>query len=158
MSKSIVMATPATEELEPEAKPLPPAWVLSGTPATRTKNLARSHDWTSNMVIWECAGSFNWHYTKDEVLVVISGEAFITHGNVEERRLGPGDFDFFPRGTSCTWRVPSGVRKVAFLRETMWRPLGICLKVWSKFLRVVGLGGKSPLMLALTAWASWTLR
>ena len=38
-----------------------------------------------------------------------------------------------------------GIRKVAVLRETMWRPLGVCLKAWKKLLRIVGLAGKSPL-------------
>ena len=44
------------------------------------------------------------------------------------------------------------VRKVAVLRETMWRPFGFCLKAWNKFLRIVGLAGKSPLALVLAAW------
>jgi hypothetical protein len=110
------------------------------------------------MVVWECsAGSFNWFYTQDEALFVVSGEAFISNGKGEECRLGPGDFGFFPAGTSCTWRVPHCVRKVAVVRETMWRPLGLGLKAWSKFLRVVGRAGKSPLMLVLPACASWSL-
>src|SRR5277367_5263618 len=139
MSRSIVMTTPATLELEPQARPILPGWVLSGKPAQRTKSLARSHDWTSNMVVWECsAGSFNWHYSQDETLFVVSGEAFISNGTGEERCLGPGDFAFFPAGTSATWRVPSKVRKVAVVRETLWRPLGFCLKAWSKLLRVSG--------------------
>jgi uncharacterized cupin superfamily protein len=158
MSKSILMLTAATEELEPQGHPILPAWVLSGTPVSRVKNLGRSHDLTSNMVVWECsAGSFNWFYTQDEALFVVSGEAFIGNGKGEECRLGPGDFGFFPAGTSCTWRVPHRVRKVAVVRETMWRPLGLGLKVWSKFRRILGRAGKSPLMLVLPAWASWSL-
>jgi hypothetical protein len=50
MSQSILMATPATEELETEGRRIPPDWVLSGTPMSRTKNLARNNDWTSNIV------------------------------------------------------------------------------------------------------------
>jgi len=119
---------------------------LSGSPVTRTVNVVRSRDWTSNIVVWECsAGCFRWHYVKDETLVVISGEAFISDDNGQERRLGPGDLGFFPAGTSCIWRVPEGVKKIAILRETMWRPIGVCLKVWKKLLRTVGLGGESPL-------------
>lgn len=157
MSKSILMTTPAKLKLEPEARPITPDWVLSGSPMTITTSLARSRDWTSNIVVWECtAGSFNWFYTQDETLVVVSGEAFITDEKGEERRLGPGDFAFFPSGASCVWRVPQIVRKVAIVRETMWQPLGLCLKLWKKLLREVGLAGKSQFLLLLVAypWAN----
>ena len=147
MSKSIVIAAAATADLEPT--PVTPAWVLNGTPETRSKKLARSHDRTSQVVVWDCtAGHFNCHYNKDETLVVISGEAFITNEKGEECRLGPGDVVFFPAGTSSTWRVPHYIKKVAFLRHTMPRPLGFSVLAWNLLLRIVGLRGSSPLMLA----------
>jgi uncharacterized protein len=142
--RSIVTAAPARVDLEPE--PIPPEWVLSGTPAARSKLLVRSRDWTSSVVVWDCTpGQFRWHYSKDEMLVVVSGEAFLMLENGAERRLGPGDVGFFPAGTTCNWRVSQHIRKVAFLKESMWWPLGFCLKVWKKLLRTVGLAGKSPL-------------
>lgn len=156
MTESILMTTPATLELAPESKPILSEWVLSGEPMSKTVSLARSHDWTSNIIVWECtAGSFTWSYTQDETLVVVSGEAFITNLKGEECRLGPGDFAFFPAGSSCTWRVPRIVRKVAIVRETMWRPLGLCLKLWKKALRVVGIAGKSQFMFVLGAYPWW---
>jgi uncharacterized cupin superfamily protein len=141
------VATAAAAALTPE--PIPRDWILSGTPVARSsKKLATSHDWTSYVVVWDCTeGRFNWHYGKDEALVVLSGEVFITNQKGEERRLGPGDLGFFPAGSSCTWNVTAHVTKVAVLRETLWRPLGIALRVWNKLLRVVGLAGKSPLVL-----------
>jgi uncharacterized protein len=146
MAKSILIATPAAFELEAQAQPILPGWVLSGAPASRTRNVVRSHDFTSNIVVWECtAGIFEWHYNKDEILFVIAGEAFITDEKGEERRLGPGDIAFFPAGTSCTWRVPELIKKIAVVRETMWRPLGLGLKACKKLLRVAGIGGESPL-------------
>ena len=100
--------------------------------------LARSHDWTSHIVVWECTdGLFKWYYPQDEIMVVISGEAFLIEGEGKERRFGPGDLGYFPAGTSCTWRVPQGIRKVAVVRETMWRPLGFSLKVWNRLLQTV---------------------
>lgn len=142
--RSIVMASPANVELNPE--PIPQEWMLSGAPVARSRNLVRSHDWTSTVVVWDCtAGSFRWHYNQDEAILVISGEAFLVLENGAERRFGPGDVGFFPAGTTCTWRVADYIRKVAVLRESMWRPLGFCLKIWKKFLRIVGLAGKSPL-------------
>jgi uncharacterized cupin superfamily protein len=146
MSKEIVTATPATSELGTQIVPILPSWVLGGSPVTRSKNVVRSHDWTSNVVVWECtAGSFNWHYSQDEVVIVVSGEVFITNDKGEERRLGPSDLAFFPAGSSSTWRVPVAVRKIAVLRETMWRPLGFALKASKKLLRMAGIGGESPL-------------
>jgi len=144
MSKLIVTATPANVELQPE--PIPPEWILSGTPVARSHKLATSHDWTSTIVVWDCtAGSFKWHYGQDEVILVISGEAVRIKENGEEQRFGPGDLGFFPAGTSCTWRVDDHIRKVAVLRESVWRPLGFVLKVLKKLLRIMGFVGKSPL-------------
>jgi uncharacterized protein len=144
MSKAIVTAIPSVVELTPE--PIPSEWILSGTPEARSNRIVRSHDWTSSVVVWDCtAGRFNWHYGTDEVIIVVSGEAFLLNPNGDERRFGPGDVGFFPAGTSVTWRVPKGIRKVAVLRETMWRPLGFGLKAWNKMLRVIGLSGKSAL-------------
>jgi uncharacterized protein len=142
MAKSIVTAALAEVELEPAQ--IPPDWILDGTPQIRSKMLMRTHDWVSNIVVWECtSGSYRWYYNQDEALVVLSGEGFMTNERGEERRLGPGDMGFFPAGTTCTWRHPDHFRKVAVLKESMWRPLGVCFKLWSKFLRIVGFNGGS---------------
>lgn len=146
MSKAIVMASPLDLAVEPEPEPIRSDWVLSGSPMARTRRLARSHDWLSHMVYWECsAGTFNWHYARDETLVVLSGEAFISNAQGEERRLGVGDFAYFPAGSSCRWRVPQCVKKIAIVRQTMWRPLAFGVKALSKALRVAGIAGESPL-------------
>jgi uncharacterized protein len=142
--RSIVMASPASVALEPE--PIPPEWILSGTPIARSKHLVRSRDWTSSVVVWDCTpGQFRWHYNQDETILVISGAAFLLLENGEERRFGPGDVGFFPAGTTCKWRVSEHIRKVAVLKEDMWRPLGFGVKAWKKVLRMAGLAGKSPL-------------
>ena len=155
--ESIVTITPAEVELEPE--PFPPGWVVSGSPQARCKKVVRSHDRTSHIVVWDCTpGSFKWHYGMDETIVIISGEAFMVNEKGEERRFGPGDMGFFPAGTSCTWRITEHLRKVGVLRESMGRPLGLCLKAWHKLLRIVGLASKSPLMLAVAMGTLWMLR
>jgi uncharacterized cupin superfamily protein len=133
MPKEIVIAESTAFELSAEEMPISPKWVLSGTPISRIKNVVRSHDWTSHVVVWECTGgTFQWRYRQDEVVVIVSGEVFITTEEGQERRLGPGDLAFFPAGSSSTWRVPERVRKVAVIRETMWWPLGLGLKVLKK--------------------------
>lgn len=158
-SKFIFQANPAAIDLSAvKPEPIPQLWILDGKPESRSANLVRSLDWTSNLVLWECtAGIFEWHYAKDEHIFIISGEAFMTNGSGGERRFGPGDLGFFPAGTSCTWRVPVGVRKVAVLRETMWRPFGFILKAWNKALRLTGMAGASPLAFVLVAWSSLAL-
>src|SRR5262245_47920666 len=104
-AKSILIeAAAAAVDLQPA--PISPKWILAGTPQARSKTLAKSHDGTSSILVWECsAGRFNWHYSEEELAVVIHGEAFITNEKGEERRLGQGDTGFFPAGSSCTWRV-----------------------------------------------------
>jgi uncharacterized cupin superfamily protein len=141
--RSIMVADPSTVELASE--PIPQEWILSGSPVARSKSMVRSRDWTSTVVVWDCtAGRFRWHYGQDEVILVVSGEAFLLLENGDERRFGAGDVGFFPAGTTATWRVADYIRKVAVVRETVWRPLGFCLKVWKKLLRMAGLSGKSP--------------
>lgn len=144
ISGSIVMLTPATVELEPE--PFPQGWVVSGSPEARCSKVVRSRDRTSHIVVWDCTpGSFRWHYSMDEAIVVISGEAFMINDKGEERRFGAGDLGFFPAGTTCTWRITEHLRKVGVLRETMWRPLGFAVKACHKLLRIMGLSGESAL-------------
>jgi uncharacterized cupin superfamily protein len=126
--------------------PITPGWILGGLPEARAKLLATSQDKTSNIMVWECTpGRFNWQYTEDESVCIISGEVFITTVDGTERRLGQGDMAFFPAGTSCTWRVTERVRKVAFLRKDMPPLLGLGVRVWHKLLRTVGIRGQMPL-------------
>jgi uncharacterized protein len=143
-SQSVVRVTPSSVDLKPS--PIQPEWILGGSPQAWKKEVARSRDRMSQIIVWECsAGLFMWHYNKDESLIVISGEALVTMENGQELRLGPGDAAFFPAGTTCTWRVPGPLRKVAVMREPMWRTLGYAVKAWNRVLRIVGLTGRPSL-------------
>ena len=85
---------------------------------------------------WSCtAGRFNWHYSVDETLHIISGEVFVTDEKGQTHRLAAGDMVFFPAGTSSVWNVPNFVRKIAFCRHSMPRPAGRALRVWNKIAR-----------------------
>jgi uncharacterized protein len=135
MSKAILSVNPNHIDLQSE--PVPPRWILSGTPEARGTKLITSNDRTSSVVVWECTpGSFKWNYGQDETALILSGEAFITTDDGAERQLRPGDLVFFPAGSSCTWRVTVCIRKSAVLRETMWPALGLALKVTKKLLRM----------------------
>jgi uncharacterized cupin superfamily protein len=145
MPKSIVLADTASVDLEPI--PISPDWILAGTPEARGKILAKSSDGTSYIMVWECtAGRFNWHYSEDETVVVLSGDVLITTKIGEEKRLGQGDMGFFPAGSSCTWHINDRIKKVAVLRKDLPPPLGFGLRAWHKLLRMVGLRGQSSLI------------
>ena len=147
-ARSIVIESATSADLEPA--PISPDWILDGTPEARNKTLVQSPDRTSYIVVWECtAGRFNWHYSEDETVVVISGEAFITTERGEERRLGQGDMALFPAGSSCTWRINDRIKKVAVLRKDLPLLLSIAVRAWHKFLRIVRLRSQSSLMPAV---------
>jgi uncharacterized cupin superfamily protein len=132
--KSILRIDADFAEMEPD--PIPSEWILSGAPEARANKLMTSRDWSSTVVVWDCTpGSFRWRYSKDETVHFLSGEAFMTGDDGEEHRFGAGDIAFFPAGTACIWRVTEQIRKVAVVRETIWRPLGFVLKVSKKILR-----------------------
>jgi uncharacterized cupin superfamily protein len=135
VSTALLLVNPAHVDLQSE--PIPSQWILSGAPEARGAKLTTSNDGTSSVVVWECSpGSFKWDYHQDETAVIIAGEAFITIEGGSERQLRPGDLIFFPAGTSCTWRVTVQIRKSAVLRETLWPPLGLALKITKKVLRM----------------------
>jgi uncharacterized protein len=156
VSESIFSATLANVELEPGS--IPPDWILSGNPETRSKVLGRSRDLLALVIVWECgAVSYRWHYNQDEAYIVLSGEGFVTNEKGVERRLGPGDVAFFAAGTNTTWRHPDHFRKVAILKESVWRPVGIGLKLWYKLLRMIGITDTSPLLLCVAVGTGWKL-
>jgi uncharacterized cupin superfamily protein len=144
MPNSIVLVPAGESDLNPA--PIPADWILNGRPETRNRQLARSKDNTATIYEWSCtAGQFNWHYAEDELLVVVSGETFITDESGHEHRLGPGDMGFFPAGSSATWRITGHVRKFAMVRTTVPRPLVFALRVWRRLCRMFRRPAASPL-------------
>ncbi len=141
MSKLIVIEDAASASLSPA--PIPPDWILAGKPEARNKTVAITQDRTSSIMVWACtAGRYEWHFSQDETLVVISGEMFVTTESGEEKRLGLGDVGFFPAGSSCTARIDDHVRKIAVLRMDLPLPLSIGARVWHRLLLITGLRGQ----------------
>ena len=146
ISEPIVRIAAASVDLKPSK--ISSEWILRGTPTAWSKEVTRSRDRMSQIVVWECTeGHFKWYYSKDESVVVVSGEAFLVHDNGQELRFGPGDVGFFPAGTICTWRVPGPFRKIAVMREPMWLPLGFAVKALNRLLQMVGLTSTPSLVL-----------
>jgi uncharacterized protein len=154
----IIFADPATVALDPA--PIDPGWIIEGTPQGYARELARSADGTEVVVAWSCtAGRFNWQYTVDETVHVISGEAFVTDERGAEHRLGPGDMAFFPAGSRSLWRVPVAVRKLAVCRQSLPMPLGFVIRLWRKLIALAtGQGGGMQLAPDKPAEAIYPMR
>jgi uncharacterized protein len=142
VSKSIVFSPLSATTTDLKPSPICADCVLAGKPEAKSKLLAKSRDGTSYVVAWECnSGRFKWHYIEDETLTIVAGEAFISTEPGEECRLGPGVTAFFPAGSSCEWRVPDRVRKVAVMRKSLGYPFGLGVRAWFKILAIVGIAG-----------------
>jgi uncharacterized cupin superfamily protein len=115
-------------------------------PHSRRHRRPQARSDSDGLYDWYCsAGRFNWHYSEDEILVVVDGEAFITDEHGTERRLGPGDMGFFPAGSSATWRITGHVRKFAMVRSNIPRPLVFLFRAWRRLVRMVRPQVASPM-------------
>ncbi len=118
-------------QVELQPAPINPDWVLSGTPIARNRLLSRSDDTTACTLVWDCTpGQFEWHYDTEETIHILSGRVVLEDGNQAPRRLGPGDVVFFPAGARVRWTVEEHVRKLAFFRRTLPRPVTVAVGVY----------------------------
>ena len=92
--------------------PLPGDWILEGTPEATGAVLSRSDDSRIIRGVWQCTpGRFNWMFSYDETLVVVSGRATVELDTGEQVELEPGVMAFFGRGHDSTWVVHETLRK-----------------------------------------------
>ena len=119
--------------------PIDPDWVKEGTPVARNCILSRAKGGGSFTLVWDCtAGVFDWHYELDEALYVLEGSAVVRGDDGVEHTIGPGDHVLFRAGAHAVWRVESYVRKVAFFRTPVPRPIMLSLFAWRKLARMAG--------------------
>jgi uncharacterized protein len=124
--------------------PIDPQWIVEGNPMARVGPVSRGADGLSWTDIWDCtAGRFTWHYTVDETVHILEGGAHVVDANGEAWDLRPGDVVSFQVGTAAHWHVPHYVRKVAFCREVVPRPITALMDVERK------LRGRKPLAAAV---------
>lgn len=125
----VVISVPADAKLL--AAPIPKDWVIDGDPQARRALLSRSADGAAVTVVWETTkGKFRWYFNIDETVSVLDGEVFVTDEKNVEHRLGPGDVAYFPAGTWSVWRVPDHLRKIAFIRHGMAKPVAFLARAW----------------------------
>ena len=111
------------DEAKLEPAPIRPEWIMVGDPIARSAELSRSPDGTALTALWDCsAGTFNWFFGGDETVHILEGEVVVSDDD-GIRTLQAGDVALFPAGTWATWRVPRYVKKVAFCRDPMPRPV-----------------------------------
>jgi len=119
--------------------PIRPDWVLEGNPITRNQVLSSSADGTASTLIWDCtAGRFNWFYDIDETIYVIQGGVVVKDFGGLPRRLQAGDTIFFPAGARAEWHVEHYIRKIAFCRAPLPRPVRVAKRGYQFLKRLVG--------------------
>lgn len=106
------------EQVELLDAPIPPSWIISGTPRARSGAIAHGADGWASSVVWECtAGSFRWQFGWEETVVILEGSVRVIAQTGEEKILKAGDAAFFAQGTSSVWHIDSYLKKVAFTRN-----------------------------------------
>lgn len=122
--------------------PINPSWILEGSPTARNFCLSTSADGTASSWIWDCsAGKFNWYYSIDETVYVLEGSVILKDHAAGTRVVKAGDTIFFPAGSSAEWTVPQYIRKVAFLRSPLPRPVRLARSVYRAMKRLARGGG-----------------
>ncbi len=118
--------------------PINPDWILEGNPIARNAELSRSRDGTACTLVWDCTpGKFVWHYHMDETIHILEGSIVLDDGNEPPRRLGPGDIVFFPAGARVRWHVETHVRKLAFFRRVLPKPVELITRALRKTKKLV---------------------
>jgi uncharacterized cupin superfamily protein len=125
--------------------PIRAAWILEGNPVSRNKLISTSADCLASTLFWDCtAGRFNWFYDVDETVYLLEGSVSIKDEAGNVHRLIAGDWMFFPKGSSAEWTVERYVRKVAFCRSPLPRPLQLARHIFRALKRVVNVGSSAP--------------
>jgi uncharacterized protein len=128
-----------TQDVELMSAPIPPDWILSGSPRARNAVLARSADRTALTMLWDCsAGRFRWRYDQDETIHILEGFATLTLDDGRVEQLRPGVVVFFPAGRTAVWEVDGYIRKLAVFREPVPLTVAIGIRSWAKLRAKLG--------------------
>jgi uncharacterized cupin superfamily protein len=125
-----------TESIGLKPSPINPNWIIEGAPIAKTALLSGSPDGKAITVMWECSpGRFDWFYNWEETLHIYEGDVILDEGLPTERHVGPGDTVFFPAGSHALWHVREPVRKIAFCRASLPKPVYRSLSVLRRIKR-----------------------
>jgi len=123
----------ANTDVELKSAPIRREWIIAGDPVARNKVLGLSDDRMATTLIWDCtAGRFKWIYDVDETIHILEGTVRLTQFDGVIKTLHAGDVVFFPAGSSATWQVDRYVRKLAFFRQPVPKPVSLFLRAFRK--------------------------
>ncbi|ORI20738.1 hypothetical protein BJD99_06780 [Rhodococcus sp. 1163] len=132
-------------EVQLNASPINPDWILHGEPVARSAEWTRTLDGTTTFNVWDCtAGRFNWYFHVDEIVHIMDGSVTVSAEGSPPRTLVAGDAALFRAGTWSEWHVSDYVRKHAILRSSLpasvARALGLARNLRGALRKVSGLG------------------
>ena len=132
----------AKTDVELKNAPIRPEWIIDGDPVARNCVISQSHDRMATTLVWDCtAGRFKWIYDVDETIHILEGAVSLTQIDGSIKRLQAGDVVFFPAGSSAMWQVHGHVRKLAFFRQPVPKPVSLFLRAFRKAAGLAGGGG-----------------
>jgi uncharacterized protein len=139
MTHPFILAATTNVPLKPA--PIDPNWIHEGEPVASNSILAVSSDGTASTIVWQCTeGKFEWHYDSDETIYFLEGLVVIEADGMAPRRFGPGDVLYFRKGAVARWHIQKRIKKLAFFRRTVPRPVGFALRVFHKVQRMLRAG------------------
>ena len=113
-----------------EPAPIEPSWIISGDPIARLARHSEANDEAASTAIWDCtAGEFRWYFGWDETVYILEGEVAVTSASGNVQILRAGDIAYFKGGTWATWKIDKYLRKIAFLRRPMPKPVALVYKL-----------------------------
>ncbi len=125
--------------------PIEPSWIIEGSPKARNALISRSRDGTADTLVWDCSpGKFMWHYHTEETIHFLEGQVVLDDGT-GPRRVGPGDVIFIPAGAKVHWTVEQHVRKLAFFRKQLPKPVELLVNALRRVKQMVK-GAPPPVM------------
>jgi uncharacterized cupin superfamily protein len=114
----VYAASAVAQHADLDDSPIPPDWVLEGSPRARVSGLVKSPDGRTDVALWDCtAGKFRWEFARDETVYILEGAVHVTCASGAEHLLSAGDVGYFPAGTTSVWTVDAYVKKVAVLHD-----------------------------------------
>ncbi len=132
----------AKTDVELKSAPIRKEWILDGDPVARNCVIGKSHDRMATTLVWDCtAGRFKWIYDVDETIHILEGMISLTQIDGSTKTLHAGDVVFFPAGSSATWHVHDHVRKLAFFRQPVPKPMSLFLRAFRKAADLASGGG-----------------